>query len=342
MDASLATVVIVPRERFSLAARSLDNILASLQADQPLVYVDGNSPPDVRDYIARAAEARPFQLLRSDSYLSPNQARNWALSHIQSKYVVFIDNDALASPGWLEALVDCAESTGAWVVGPVYCEREPIGERIHMAGGDARFVMQDGRRVFYEEHRHYGKKLSQFRPQLRREPVEQIEFHCVLVRRDALERMGRLDEQLLSAAEHTDLCLLAREAGGEVYLEPDSAVTYVPPPPLEKTDLPYFMLRWSHAWNVASIERFRAKWKLDPDDPGLADLLDWCSGHRRIAWHSVSRAMRVLGRKPARWLENHVMARLEQAINRRRFPDAMLAAYKTHAATCSHKETLSV
>lgn len=325
MESGAVTVAIVPRERFSLAVHSLDNILANIPVDQPLLYVDGGSPPEIQDYIAFRAKTRPFQLLRSDAYLSPNQARNWAQSHIQTKYVVFIDNDALVSPGWLEALVDCAEVTGAWVVGPVYCERLPIAQRIHMAGGEARFIEQGGRRVFHEAHKFCGQRLAEIRPRLRRAQTEQIEFHCVLIRRDVFDRLGPLDEQLLSAAEHTDLCLMVRAAGGEVYLEPDSIVTYVPPPPLTKTDLPYYLLRWSHAWNLSSVERFRVKWNLDANDPGLVEMLDWLGSHRRIAWHRLNDAIRLLGRTPARWIQNRLINPLEQSINCRRYPAVPMA-----------------
>ncbi len=323
MRTPLVTVAIVPRERFSYANTSLDNVLATTTSDCDLVYIDGNSPPEVRDYVACQAEANAFRVVRREEYLSPNQARNLAVQHARTKYIVFVDNDVLVSPGWLEALVQCAEQTGAWVVGPIYCEGLPAATRIHMAGGDARLSETDGRRVLHESHRHFGKPLAEVRPQLKREPTEQIEFHCALVRREVFDRLGPLDEQLWSAAEHTDLCLAVREAGGEVFLEPDSVVTYVPPPPLARSDREYFALRWSDAWNVASVEHFRAKWNLTGDDPSLAFLSGWLAKHRQLAWHRVNAAARLLGGTPARWLQNHAIAPLERYLNRRRFPHVM-------------------
>jgi GT2 family glycosyltransferase len=320
MGIPLVTVAIVPRERFSLANESLDNILATTSSQFEILYVDGNSPADVRDHVASQAQAHGFRVLRHETYLSPNQARNMAARHARTKYIVFIDNDVLVSPGWLEALVDCAERTDAWVVGPIYCERLPLASRIHMAGGRARIVARDGRRELSEDHCHFGESLEQVRPQLKREPTEQIEFHCALVRRDVFDRVGFLDEGLWSAAEHTDLCLLARQAGGQVYLEPDSVVTYLPPPPLTAADRSYFMLRWSDAWNTASLERFRKKWRLTDEDPSLDFLKGWLARHRRIAWHRVHQAVRWLGSTPARWLRNHVIDPLETSINRRRYP----------------------
>ena len=258
--------------------------------------------------------------------------RNLAAAQVRTKYVAYIDNDALVASDWLTPLVDCAESTGAWGVGPIYCEGEPIATRIHMAGGIAEFVVENGRREFREEHCHYGKLLSEIQPTLSRQPIEQIEFHCALVRMDAFELLGPLDEQLWSACEHTDLCLLARKAGGEIYLEPSSVVTYLPPPPLKSTDLAYFRLRWSEAWNNASLERFRDKWDLAADDPSLLSIAKWLPKHRRLPLEPMRRAMKLLGRRPARWMEKRLLAPIEGVINRVRFPAARYVTPATRAA----------
>ncbi len=320
MTKALATVAVVPRERFSYTETSLESILANTPQEFELIYVDGGSPTHIRDYLRQQADERPFRLIRTEHHLSPNTARNLAAATARTKYVVFIDNDALVSPDWLAPLVDCAESTGAWVVGPIYCEGLPIATRVHMAGGTAGFAVENGRRVFRELHSHYGQPLAEVRPRLHRQPVEQIEFHCALVRTEVFERLGPLDEALLSASEHTDLCLLTRAAGEAVYLEPASVVTYVPPPPLEATDLTYFRLRWSEAWNAASLARFREKWDLAADDPSLLDLAAWLPRHRQLALEPVRRALKGLGRRPARLMEKMLIFPLECAMNRVQFP----------------------
>ncbi len=329
MVRDLPTVVVVPRERFSLTRRSLETLLDQTKPGVELVYIDGGSPPLIRDFLQERSARYGFRLIRTEHYLAPNVARNMALPHVRTKYVVFVDNDAIVSPGWLAPLVDCAEATGAWVVGPVYCEREPVATRIHMAGGEARIEVSSGRRVLREEHCHYGESLVQLRPTLHRHPVETIEFHCALVRMEAFERVGPLDERLMSASEHTDLCLLTRAAGGEVYMEPNSVVTYLPPPPFEPTDLPYFRLRWSHAWNEISIERFRQKWDLSADDPSQTSLRNWLTSHRQLTLTPYRKFLRAFGRTPARFVERALMGPLERAANRMSYP---IERYATEAS----------
>jgi GT2 family glycosyltransferase len=138
MPEPLATIVAVPRERFGLTRRALEAIYANTAGAFELVYVDGGSPARIRRYIAAEARARGFTLVRTDRYLTPNEARNLGLRHVRTRYVVFIDNDVVPAPGWLDRLVVCAETTGAWIVGPLYFIGEPEREVIHMAAGDAR------------------------------------------------------------------------------------------------------------------------------------------------------------------------------------------------------------
>ena len=265
MVASRVTIVVVARERFSFAKHSLESIYEYTRPPFTLVYVDGGSPTQIKHYLKAKASEKGFQLIRTEHFLSPNQARNLGLSQVNSKYVVFIDNDVLVSPGWLEFLVRCAEETGSWVVGPLYLMGDPERQIIHMAGGILHIREEYGKRILYEKDYFAGKHITEVPIPLEREPREVVEFHCMLVRKEVFERLGLLDEKLLSVREHEDLCLAVQEAGGSIYLEPNAVVTYVHPPPLALSDLSYFMLRWSKTWIEASLQRFHTKWNLDMD-----------------------------------------------------------------------------
>src|SRR5262249_42620591 len=102
-----ASVVVVPRERFGSAIESLECVLATVQSETRLVYVDAGSPAAVAGRIARAAVEHDFLLLRTDQHLTPNEARNLAVPFIPTDIVAFVDNDVLFEPGWLEQLAAC-------------------------------------------------------------------------------------------------------------------------------------------------------------------------------------------------------------------------------------------
>lgn len=285
------TIIVSPRERFSFARESLESIYTHTDFPFKLVYVDGNSPANVQRYLESKATAKGFELIRTESYLSPNQARNMGLQKADTEYVVFIDNDVIVTPGWLTSLVKCSDETGATVVSPLICQGTPVHTEVHCAGGEARILREnkDGKTRHRIQEKIYkqGRQVSDIYDQLQREPTGLAEFHCMMVRRSFLDQLGALDEKILNTREHVDFCITVSEAGGTIYLEPTSIVTYVPGPPLTWSDLPFFMLRWSDAWEMTSLKRLLEKWELTEDD-------FFKHRYRRLGWRRHETIVRPL------------------------------------------------
>lgn len=256
------TVVVVARERFSAAWGSLDSLLASTSEPFDLIYVDAGSPRRLRERLRRLAARSRLELIEAGP-VAANQARNLGLKLAQTPYIAFLDNDVLVGPGTLDALVRCAEETAAWLVGPLYLQGSPREGLIHMAGGHSRIVEEAGRRDLLESDRLGGRRLSELDETLERSSTELLEFHCLLARRDAFDRIGLLDEELLSIRDQDDLCLQVREAGGGICIEPSVWVSYLAPPPILPSDRGYYRLRWSRSWIESTLEHFHEKWRLD-------------------------------------------------------------------------------
>lgn len=288
------TIIVSPRERFSYTRESLESIYEHTQYPFQLIYVDGGSPSHIQTYLANQATEKQFQLIRTDHYLSPNHARNIGLRQANSKYIVFIDNDVVVTPNWLNAMVDCAEATNATIVSPLVCQYLPLHTEVHCAGGETGIKIETKgdttRRRIIEKIYKQGRKVAEVRPQLQRQQTGLAEFHCMMVRQEIFDKIGLLDEELLNTKEHVDLCMLVTEVGGTIYLEPDSLVTYVPGPPLEKSDLHYYMLRWSNAWELASLQRLRDKWNLTEDEY-------FKNKYKRLGWRREMTIISPLTRK---------------------------------------------
>ena len=310
MQEPQVTIVVVPRERFSCTQRSLESIYQHTEFPFKLIYVDGNSPTKVRQYLENQAQEKDFKIIRTDYYLSPNHARNIGLSHVDTKYVVFADNDVVVSPNWLKTLINCAEETGATVVGPLMCEKEPVHQRIHFAGGESHIVTDvNGRRHLREKMYKQGQQVADLRPQLQRTQTELAEFHCVLVRTEIFERIGYLDEGMLNTKEHLDFSMTVAKAGGKVYFEPDSLITYVPGPPLELTDLYFYMLRWSDAWTLNSLEHIREKWNLSEDGY-------FKTKYKKLGWRRSGTIIKPLVRRLSFGWENKPLRRILKFFDR--------------------------
>jgi GT2 family glycosyltransferase len=280
MSDPVVTIVVSPRERFSFAERSLESVYDHTRELFELIYVDVNSPGRVRRYLEKRARERGFQLISFPYYLTPNEARNEGVKKVKTKYTVFIDNDILVSPGWLGALVGCAEETGAWVVGPLYMESDGREQTIHGTGRVASIKTSNGRTFIDEKNLFKGQTPEGLAMPSGRQQCDLVEFHCMLVRTDVFDRIGPLDEKLLNHREHYDLCFAVREAGGSVYFEPRSVVTYFPPQTLALYDVPYFMLRWSETWTDETLPYFHKKWGLDYDEHASKSVIASWRLHR--------------------------------------------------------------
>ncbi|MFN6472708.1 MAG: glycosyltransferase family 2 protein [Nostoc sp. SerVER01] len=311
------TIIVSQRERFSYTRQSLESIYEHTQVPFSLIYVDGGSPQHIHRYLQQQAQEKGFQLIRTERYLSPNQARNLGLQQVDSEYLVFIDNDVIVSPGWLNSLLECAQETKATVVSPLTCIGQPLGETVHLAGGEAHIVVEQketgAKRRLHEKHYFVNRKVVEVRNQLHRQQCEFAEFHCMLVRTEIFRRIGLLDEKLLSTREHIDFSLTVAEAGGTFYCEPTSVVTYVPGLKFELSELAFFMLRWSNAWEIASLEHFAQKWHLTMEDKYFKKRYQRM-GHRRHQGFLKPLLNRLtFGQNPL-WLEKIAIA-LEKKLN---------------------------
>ncbi len=292
---STATVIVTQRERFGMTEESLDNLYQHISDQVAVIVVDGNSPPRLARYLRAQAAQRGFQLIRREHFLTPNQARNLGVAAADTEYVVFADNDVLYTPGWLDALLACAQETGAAVVAPLTCQGIPAHSQIHHAGGDYAVGDMDafianpaGKRPFDEVMHAHGEPLAAWDGKLQRQVTGMCEFHCALVRRDVFAKTGPLDEALLSTKEHIDFSMAVRAAGEKVWFEPASVITYVFPcraRPLNPEDWPFFALRWSSVYGERSLAHLLAKWR-------LATTPDYVASKRAI--YSMRRRQGIL------------------------------------------------
>lgn len=283
MSEANVTIVVVPRERFSYAQKSLESIYQNTRTPFKMVYIDGNSPPYVRNYLEAKSKEKGFKLIRTSDYLTPNQARNLGLPHVKTKYVVLIDNDVLVTPGWLDTLLASAEQTGAWLVGPLILFGEKF-DTVHVAGGTIVLEEKQGKNWMTQERPYMHHPLAAVKDKIHSGYTDILELHCILARTDVFTETGPFDEGFMSMCEEDDLCMTVARFGKPIYLETSSVVTYVAPSPadISWSDLPYFSMRWSNAWCEASVARCQSKWNLTEDSPFLGNTRYFVRLHRAL------------------------------------------------------------
>ncbi|MGK7960719.1 glycosyltransferase family 2 protein [Crocosphaera sp.] len=299
----LVTIIVVPRERFSCTQESLESIYQYTEIPFKLLYVDGKSPNKIKQYLEEKSKVKNFEIIRTNCYLTPNKARNLGIEAVDTKYIVFFDNDVIVTKGWLKNLVKCAEETNAAIVGPLMCQEKPLHETVHFAGGESHiWVDNKGRRRIREKMYMQGQKVNNVLPKLKRTETELAEFHCVLVRRNIFEQVGLLDEAFMNTKEHLDFCMLVREKGEKVYFEPSCLVTYTYGEALEFSDLHFYMLRWSDRWLLASLKRMREKWDIVEDGYFQAK-------YKQMGWRRYGAIIEPLVKRLTFGMGNHFITR---------------------------------
>lgn len=304
------TICVIPRERFSCAVDSLRNMARITTGEFDLLYIDGNSPSSIGTELQDICREHGFTYRRYDHYLSPNLARNNALELIDTPFVLFADNDLFVYPGWLQAMLDCAEQTGAWAVTPTILEGGSMPRVVHMAGGEYHEEQRGEYTHYRQRHRYIRQLLSDVQPVLKRETVGFFEFHCVLLRSAVFSEKRFLDEAFLAHNEHLDHSREIYRAGGEVWLEPGAVVRYDNARPFQDYDREFFELRWSEEWSLKSRRHLQEKWHLAPDDAALARMGKWAARHRKLIDQSQKPwALRILPvitrRKAGNFLRRH-------------------------------------
>jgi GT2 family glycosyltransferase len=251
--------------------------------------------------------------------LTPNEQRILVYKRTSTRYLAFVDNDVTVESGWLTFLLECAEETGAGIVGPLYMENVRGKDLIHMFGGEIRRRDADGNPCFREVHHFAHKPLEALGDARTRQETELVEFHAILIRTQMLMEVGAFDPQLYCTAEHSDLCIRAREAGWKIMLEPRSIITYEIPQKLDREDRRHFGLRWSEAWSRASVARISEKFGVPIDHPDLRARLNWTSIHRQRALLPLSTLRKVPNDRAHRFLLRVAKA-FEVRLNRRSYP----------------------
>ncbi len=265
------TIVVTPRERWSMAKESLESIYANTDIPFELVYINARTPDWLSTWLDEQSAKRGFRVIKRDRFVTPNEARNIGAAAATTDYIVWIDNDVFPSPGWLAALVEAADETGAAIVTPLTCDGLPLHTRVHHLtssyafDNEKFFATPPGERQLEDVMHHYTEQLDKVQSGLQRVEADTCEFHCTMVRRSFLEALGGLDENYQCTKDHVDFSMETYLAGGKIVSEPKSIVTYVFPSrakPLQSDDLDYFLLRWSPKWQRHDLDYMVKKWGL--------------------------------------------------------------------------------
>lgn len=282
------TIIVSFRERWRFTQLTIEMILKNNAGGFRLLVLDSGMPQPVKNGLKRHVQSGDLEIIDVGRGTQPNNARATVIPLLTSRYAIFIDNDAIVMPGWLDHLIVCADETGAGIVSPLYLWGKDIqSDLVHMAGGDLVFTSDDTGQRMTGKHRHAMRTLSQLPQGFARQKCDFGEFHCLMMRREVYTAGGMFDPAIVTVHEHIHASLLARELGYETWLEPLAKVNYLAFMRWHIEELADFRQRWNVVTAEDSLKGFAARWNL-VDDPqyrapirhflikhvGRADVLD--------------------------------------------------------------------
>lgn len=211
----------------------LRNLLASLRASDPelklqTIVVDNASTDDSMAGVEGTLPG--VVVVRNDRNLGFATANNQCAARATGRYLFFLNNDTLAKPGAVTALVRFLDSHPAHVAaGPKLIGSDGLpqhtGRRLptlRVILHQRSIVLSNWVRVFAGHYRRY--RYGAFDPEVEAD-LPQLAAAALLVRRDAFEQVGRWDEGFPFGVEDVDLCLRLTGVGPIRYL-PIAEITH--------------------------------------------------------------------------------------------------------------------
>ena len=221
--APLITVAICTRNRANLLKRAVESVLPQLTDDAEVLIVDNVSTDNTPEVAAR----------------------NAALEKANGRYVLFLDDDATAEPGWLAAYLRLLSA--------------PPSEKIAVAGGavfpnfeitppkwvntDITFDLGNSPKILPYLDSPWGCNIAY-----------QRELALELGQFDT--RLGRKGEQMMSR-EESDLNLRLQDAGYEIWWLPGAAVRHLVP--ASRLKIRAMMCAWFSEGRSIAIQRLKSR-----------------------------------------------------------------------------------
>jgi GT2 family glycosyltransferase len=209
------TVVMLTYNRWDLTKEALRLLAEVTEPRYELVIVDNASTDGTLDQLAQVSGAR---ILRNPRNLGFGPATNQGAAMARGRYLLLLNSDAWVRPGWLEPLIDVADSDPG--VAAVASKLLYPDGRLQEAGS---IVWRDAR------VRQYGDGDLPNRPEYNfRRTVDYASAACLLVRRSAFIAVGGFDPRFAPVYfEDVDLCLALAAGPGRVVYQPRSVVEHV-------------------------------------------------------------------------------------------------------------------
>lgn len=158
------------------------------------------------------------------------KANNQALEKVQGEFVILLNPDTVVHAGWLEALISAFSDPGIGAACPQLLNEDGS---IQPSWGNfpsvwSEFVFQSFLYKIIPYRMAWGKRIHPF---LRREYtsthiVDWGSGACLAIRREVIDRVGGLEDEIFMYGEDVEWCWRIRQAGYQILFVPQAKITH--------------------------------------------------------------------------------------------------------------------
>jgi GT2 family glycosyltransferase len=209
------SIIIPVYNKSAFTQQCLDALLPTLATagDGEVIVVDNASSDETQAVLARYPWIR---LISNEVNLGFAGANNQAAAVARGKHLILLNNDTKPLPGWLDAMLDLADSDPQ--IGAIGAKLLFPDDTIQHGG----VVFTNALMGSYPRgpyHHNYLIPYNDPESSIRTD-FQVVTGACLLTPRALYERLGGLDEVFWNGYEDVDYCLKVGEAGYRVVYEP--------------------------------------------------------------------------------------------------------------------------
>lgn len=209
-----------------------------------IIVVDNGSTDGTRQFLKGLLGN--VQVLNNTTNLGFAKACNQGVALARARYLVFLNNDTIPFPGWLEPLFEGIEKDGADIVGAklIY----PWG-RIQHAG--VAFNNDDIGFHLFRRMPYNSKEVDKKRW------VQCVTGACMFMKKETFIELGGFCEEYINGVEDVDFCLTAVSKGKKILYNNESLIVHY-----EETSV------GRKKYDQQNLEKFFTRWKNKIDRDG--------------------------------------------------------------------------
>ncbi len=217
IEPATVSIIIPTRDRVDLLRMCVESLLGRTRlpagvALELIVANNGSSQPDTLAYFAEL-EKQGHRVVDAPGSFNFSRINNIAAARAQGEFLLFLNNDIeIVEPDWLEAMLEPMIWDNVGVVGAKLLYPD-IG-LIQHAGvviGFNGIAAHDHQ--FYSEYENGRLAPGHHHALLAVRECMAVTAACMLIRREAFDKVGGFDTDLQVGFGDTDLCLRLRQAG---------------------------------------------------------------------------------------------------------------------------------